>query len=82
MSVAQIVEAHKLCCQFIKLGYLYRAKVCIIIALNNLNQLRTSIGSIEQVVDIIDKKETECKRLLEKINTKIENRTLIKLYRL
>jgi hypothetical protein len=82
MSVAQVVEACKLYCLFAKLGYLFRARVCLNIALRNLNELRQSITSIEEAVNIVDKKKAECHQLMEKINTKINNRNLIKLYRL
>ncbi|AJD09197.1 hypothetical protein [Condylorrhiza vestigialis mutiple nucleopolyhedrovirus] len=82
MSVAQVVEACKLYAIFERQGYLFRARVCMEIALDNLLKLRQQVGSMTQVMDMIDKNETKCLRLMKEINTKIKQRTLIKLYRL
>ena len=81
MSVAQVVEACNLYAIFEQQGYLFRARVCMEIALDNLLKLRQQVGSMTQVVDMIDKNETKCLRLMKEINTKIKQRTLIKLYR-
>ncbi|AUR45063.1 hypothetical protein Spob032 [Spilosoma obliqua nucleopolyhedrosis virus] len=81
MSVAQVVEACALHATFVKLGYLYRAKFCLNVALVNLKTLKQRVA-IPQVLYLLNKKEMECNRLLTKINTKINNRVLIKLYKL
>nr|UIX56162.1 HycuOrf-34 hypothetical protein [Hyphantria cunea nucleopolyhedrovirus]UIX56308.1 HycuOrf-34 hypothetical protein [Hyphantria cunea nucleopolyhedrovirus] len=81
MSVAQVVEACKLHATFVKLGYLYRAKICLNIALVNLKTLKQRVA-IPQVLNMLIKKEAECCKLLAKTNAKIHNRVLIKLYKL
>ncbi|ABI13901.1 hypothetical protein AGNV_041 [Anticarsia gemmatalis multiple nucleopolyhedrovirus] len=81
MSVAQVVEACNLYAIFEQQGYLFRARVCLDIALDNLLKLRQQVGSMTQVVAMIDKRETKCLQLMEEINTKIKQRTLIKLYK-
>nr|WHM28338.1 hypothetical protein [Dasychira pudibunda nucleopolyhedrovirus] len=81
MSMAQVVEACKLHAVFAKLGYLFRARVCLDIALANLKQLRQRVA-IPQVANMLAKKEAQCCLLREQLNTQIDNRNLIKLYKI
>ncbi|BBU37517.1 hypothetical protein [Choristoneura diversana nucleopolyhedrovirus] len=80
MSMAQVAEAFKLHAIFVKLGYLFRARVCLDIALVNLRELRQRVP-IPKVANMLAKKETHCCLLQKELNTKIDNRILIKLYR-
>ncbi|AAK85671.1 hypothetical protein [Epiphyas postvittana nucleopolyhedrovirus] len=78
MSIAQVVEACELHAKFVKLGYYYRARTCLDIALNNLKQLK-SVTTIQQVAQMIDNKEMQCLKLQQELNTKIKNRILVKI---
>ncbi|AGR57074.1 hypothetical protein [Choristoneura rosaceana nucleopolyhedrovirus] len=80
MSIAQVIEACKLHAIFVKLGYLFRARVCLNIALVNLQQLRQRVP-IPQVAKMLIERETHCCLLLKELNNKIYNRILIKLYK-
>ncbi|AAP29893.1 unknown [Choristoneura fumiferana multiple nucleopolyhedrovirus] len=80
MSMAQVAEACNLHAIFVKLGYLFRARVCLDIALANLKELRQRV-SIPEVANMLAQKETHFCLLQKELNTKIDNRILIKLHR-
>ncbi|AOT85503.1 cyun33 [Cyclophragma undans nucleopolyhedrovirus] len=79
MSVLKVVEACELTNTFIELGYLFRAKVCLNIALENLYLLRSKTNNIAQVETMLTRKTNECLRLEQRVNSKIEQRKLIKI---
>nr|AFS51910.1 DekiORF32 [Dendrolimus kikuchii nucleopolyhedrovirus] len=81
MSVQKVVEACELANTFIKLGYLFRAKVCLNIALENLSLLRNKTN-IAQVKSLLTRKTDECLLLEQRVNDKIKQRKLIKVYEL
>ncbi|AAA66750.1 AcOrf-120 peptide [Autographa californica nucleopolyhedrovirus] len=79
MSILKVVEACNLAHTFLKLGYLFRAKTCLDIALDNLELLRRKTN-IKEVAVMLNKKTTECLQLKRKIDKKIAQRVLIKIY--
>ncbi|AAN28149.1 hypothetical protein QKT50_gp116 [Rachiplusia ou multiple nucleopolyhedrovirus] len=79
MSILKVVEACDLANTFLKLGYLFRAKTCLDIALENLELLRQKTN-IKEVAVMLSKKTTECLQLKRKIDKKIAQRVLIKIY--
>ncbi|AGA16270.1 hypothetical protein [Thysanoplusia orichalcea nucleopolyhedrovirus] len=79
MSIHKVVEACDLAKTFFKLGYLFRASTCLNIALENLQLLRSKTD-IKQVIVMLNKKMAECLKLKQKINKKIAQRGLIKIY--
>ncbi|ANF29677.1 ORF-29 [Catopsilia pomona nucleopolyhedrovirus] len=79
MSIPTVVEAYKLADTFYKLGYLFRANVCLDIALEHLNKLRTKTAEIKQVVVMLNRQTKKCLCLKLRVNEKIKRRTIIKI---
>ncbi|ABL76044.1 Mv-ORF92 peptide [Maruca vitrata nucleopolyhedrovirus] len=79
MSILKVVEAYDLANTFFKLGYLFRAKTCLNIAIENLEELCEKTN-IKKVVIMLNKKIAQCLQLKQKIDKKITQRVLIKIH--
>jgi Family of unknown function (DUF5475) len=79
MSIDNANEAWELAQNFAKLGYLYRASVCLDIAIDNLLSLSDKTN-IEKVLNLLTKKIKLCQREKKDVDIKIAQRKLIKIY--
>ncbi|AKN80964.1 hypothetical protein [Lonomia obliqua multiple nucleopolyhedrovirus] len=80
MSIYKVTEAYDLAQRFLELGYLFRAKLCLDIAFENLNLLQTSNVDDKTTINLLRKITAKCLDVRKSVDKKLQRRKLIKIY--